>query len=105
MSHVRIIGGHSAFQGRMLERFRIPPCGWSSPSAGCRRKRLPHFLVRGAGRDEIGRQRGAFAEEIGVHLLDQELLGFLRARLRRYSFMIIFMRSTHIFQASLETFS
>ena len=63
------------------------------------------FLVLRLGRLISRRKCRAFAEEVVFHLLEQEFLGFLVPRFSRYSFMIIFMCSSHSFQASLETLS
>jgi len=49
--------------------------------------------------DEFRRRRGAFTEEVLLHLLQHEFLRFFRAQ------MSIFMCSTHMPQACFETLS
>src|SRR5206468_3364713 len=54
-----------------------PRCGGAMPNSASRsRPRLKPSGLRPRG-DEIGGQGRAFAEEVSVHLLDQELLRFL----------------------------
>ena len=59
----------------------------------------------GLRRNIIGREGGAFTEKVFLHLLANDLLRLAVYQIERYSLTIIFRCSTHIFQASAETFS